>query len=276
LSRTSGYLPGYDQDHRCQNGKPLRIEVLGPAVIEADGAYGLPWFQDPGKTKNGHSVVLKLVYGNVRVLLGGDLNVPAEDHLLEIHAGPLPEDGNVVEEELLVERARAVFEVDVAKACHHGSGDFSTRFLRAINTAATVISSGDDEPHCHPRPNTLGAVGRHSRDDRPLIFSTELSRSTTEYTKPAVATQEEIRFLIAKLQEAEEADKTSLQRKLDRLLDQAERNVAVYGLIVVRTDGQRVVIAQKLERRRDGTSEEFDLQWLVPDVNGVLTPEADN
>lgn len=142
-----------------------------------------------------------------------------------------------------------------------------------MNPAATVISSGDDEPHCHPRPNTLGAVGRHSRGDRPLIFSTELSRSTAEYTKPAIATQEEIRLLVAKLQEAEEADKAALQRKLDRLLDQAERNVAVYGLIVVRTDGQRVVIAQKLERRRDGTSEEFDLQWLVPDANGVLSTE---
>jgi beta-lactamase superfamily II metal-dependent hydrolase len=272
LSLASGYLPGYDQNHRCQNGNRLSIEVLGPAVVEADGMRGLPWFQNPGKTKNGHSVVLKIVYGNVRVLLGGDLNVPAEEHLLDVHAGPLPYDGDLAAEEAMIERARAAFEVDLAKSCHHGSGDFSTWFLRAVNPVATVISSGDNEPHCHPRPNTLGAVGRHSRGDRPLIFSTELSRSTKEYTKPAITTQEEIRLLIAQLQEAEEADKAALQRKLDRLLDQAERNVAVYGLIVVRTDGERVVVAQKLERRRDSTGEEFDLQWLVPDANGVLSP----
>lgn len=170
----------------------------------------------------------------------------------------------------MIKQARTVFEVDVAKSCHHGSGDFTTRFLRALNPAATVISSGDDEPHCHPRPNTLGAVGRHSRGEQPLIFSTELSRSTAEYTKPSAATQEAIRLLIDKLHEAEEAEKPALQKKLDRLLDQAERNVAVYGLILLRTDGERVVIAQKLERRRDGTSEEFDLQWLVPGADGVL------
>jgi hypothetical protein len=33
-------------------------------------------FGDDGKTKNGHSVVLRLKYREIRILMGGDLNIP--------------------------------------------------------------------------------------------------------------------------------------------------------------------------------------------------------
>lgn len=265
------YLPGFEADHSVKNGTPFNIEVLGPIPVSDQVKRGLPWFTDNGKTKNGHSVVLRLNYGNVRVLLGGDLNVPAEEHLLQQRVGPAPADdaGDAAWDQYL-RAARDAFSADVAKSCHHGSGDFSTVFLRAINAAATVISSGDEESHCHPRPNTLGAVGRHGRGEIPMIFSTELSRSTREFTKPAGATQEEIRATIAALELADAASRPGLQKKLDGLLNKAERNVAVYGLITLRTDGERVLIAQKLERERSATKEAFDLQWLEPDEEGVL------
>ena len=273
VTSDDGHLPGFGASHKCKNGKRLRIEVLGPVPLSQGAKRGLPWFTDLGKTKNGHSVVLRLVYDDVSILLGGDLNVPAEEHLLTQHVGEIPDDPTQLDAYL--DEARGVFGVDVAKSCHHGSADFSTHFLRALNPLATVISSGDDEPHCHPRPNTLGAIGRHSRSEKPLIFSTELSRSTAEYTKPSASTQEEIRLLIAKLQEADDAERKQLSKKLDALLDKAERNVAVYGLIALRTDGNRIVIAQKLERPRDA-GEEFDLQWLIRDADGTLVPAEGN
>ncbi len=40
---------------------------------------------------------------------------------------------------------------------------------------------------------------------------------------------------------------------------------------MVRTDGDRVLLAQKLERPRSATGEEFDLQWLAPNDAGELT-----
>lgn len=51
------------------------------------------WFNDEGKTKNGHAVVLKLEYRGVKILLGGDLNTPAEEYLLRHYTGldPRPE-----------------------------------------------------------------------------------------------------------------------------------------------------------------------------------------
>ncbi len=271
LTSDAGKLGDFGTAHRTRDGKPLSAEVLAP-ITHVDGVRrGLPWFSNLGKTKNGHSVVLRLHYGSVKLLLGGDLNVPAEEHLLASRAGPAPAtDAALSLQAEYLARTRAAFGADVAKACHHGSADFTTDFLRAINAAATVISSGDDEPYCHPRPDTLGAIGRHGRGERPLIFSTELARSTREYTQPLKAVQDEIRAAIAELTRAAPGERSAIERRIDQLLDRKERNVAVYGVIMLRSDGERVLMAQKLERPRSATGEEFDLQWLAPDESGEL------
>lgn len=123
------------------------------------------------------------------MLLGGDLNEPAEDHLMEhytganlpalrkalksTNAGQRQNSENAIRAAVL--QARTVFQTDIAKSCHHGSSDFTSEFMDALNPIATVISSGDEEPHCHPRPDTLGTIGKYSRGVRSLIFSTELA-----------------------------------------------------------------------------------------------------
>ena len=48
---------------------------------------------------------------------------------------------------------------------------------------ATVISSGDNESFSHPRADAIGCAGRYSRGVKPLIFSTELARSTNVTTQ---------------------------------------------------------------------------------------------
>ena len=248
-----GYLPAYGPD------KPLSIEVLGP-VEEPDGAGAarLRWFRreptggsyDKGKTKNGHSILLRLAYRDVSLLFGGDLNRSAETFLLQHYAGldGLPTPGR--DEQLLVDRTRPFFEADITKSCHHGSADFTDLFLRAVNAAATVVSSGDEESHAHPRSDTLGAIGRRGRGWRPLIFSTELMRSTREREPQSTAIE------IGKLRERRDRTSTPEERaeidaEHDTLVDELlKRNVTVYGAINLRTDGRRVVLAYMLERFR--------------------------
>lgn len=230
------FLPGYDDPNA-----DLRIRVLAP--VPETGTAGnrvMRWFGDNGKTKNGHSVVLKIEYKNVRILLGGDLNIPAENHILRHYTGIDPETANAAELKNLIKEARKTFEVDAAKACHHGSADFTNVFLQALNSAATVISSGDEEPHAHPRPDAVGALGKFGRGDRPLIFSTELARSTRDLIVKANPTAKEL-----------------------------GRTVAVYGMIDLRTDGEKIVIAQKLEQA--APRGEWDFYELTPDAKGVLS-----
>lgn len=215
----------------------LKIEVLGPVAEKVNGKDALPYFGSIGETKNGHSVILKLTMGKLRLLLGGDLNTKSEYYLLQHYSGidvksivAKMEDKKLTDEkrkELEAQlneaicKARKYLEVDIAKSCHHGSADFSTEFLRAVNPIATIISSGDDEPYAHPRPDTLGTIGKHSRGKRSLIFSTELARSGKEFVE------------VAKLKDSD--------KKLERV-------VTVYGMINVRADGEKAIIAQKLEK----------------------------
>lgn len=164
IAKKEGRLDGVQRlssaDGRIDGFGRLRVDVLGP-VMETSRDFRYKWFADPSHTVNGHSVVIKLTWGKRTFLLGGDLNDLSEAHLLAHH----PESS---------------FAVDVLKACHHGSSEFSSKFLDAAGALISVVSSGDDESYGHPQPDLIGALGRHARAgvDRPLVFSTELARST--------------------------------------------------------------------------------------------------
>lgn len=156
----------------------VEVEVLGPIVEPVAGKPALKFLSSPPRsvqqaardeerksysashTINGHSVILRLRYGNVRFLFAGDLNEEAED--------------------LLVKQARngeQSIEAEVLKVPHHGSADFSGDFLREVSPLVSVVSSGDEseqKEYIHPRATLVGALGRHSRIDRPLVFVTEM------------------------------------------------------------------------------------------------------
>lgn len=266
----------------------IALEVLGP-LTERITYHGtrrdvLRRLGSEGVTKNGHSVILKLQYGKLKVMLGGDLNTQSQDFLLQNYTSVRSKASTLEKKlaklnakgstltaseqttkarteaalELIVSEARAVFECDVAKACHHGSPHFSDTFLQAVNATATVISSGDEESHSHPRPDALGAFGKHGRGDRPLIFSTELARSTREFT-PVIKFLDEIRQFEADLASA--TDPAEQKKIRDRMESRRDRNVAVYGMITLRALGDQVVLAQKLEVPRK-ESEKWDIYEL--------------
>lgn len=266
LDHSARHLPGYAPGE----ADGLVIEVLGPVLSPDEaGAPRLKWFGDPGKTKNGHSVALRLVYRDISVLLGGDLNIPAEEHLLAVHTG-LPATPRTEEERnTLVNRARAVFRSDVAKACHHGSADFTDVYLQAVDPLVTVISSGDAEPHSHPRADAIGGIGRWGRGHRPLVFSTELARSAPETIKRPGAIRTQYRALLEELgKHTDAAAKQKVQKKIDDLLETLDRSVAVYGAINLRSDGRRIVMAQKVEEGTDKKT--WDVYRLERNTAGEL------
>ena len=253
---SANYVEGFDATG------PMRLRVLGP--IAEPGANGRPklrWFKDQpgrgsfdaGKTKNGHSVLVRLEYRELSILLGGDLNASAETFLLSRYTGLAWPPQNTAAEQIMIEAARAHFGADITKSCHHGSADFTDAFLQAVHSAATVISSGDEESHAHPRSDTLGAVGLHGRGWRPLIFSTELARSSREDEgDKGVA----LGRLLERIDRTTDATiRAQLIESRNQLVEAlAERNVTTYGAINLRSDGRRAVFAYKLERPRIGGS----------------------
>lgn len=271
-----GYLPGYEKS------KDVSMEILGPVPeLDATGKKCLKYF-DSGKkidkTKNGHSVSLMLRTGKLRILLGGDLNVQAENHLLkhytkkdpiEIHkkleSETDPHKLKKLNAELdqLVKDGKRIYGSDIAKACHHGSHHFTKEFLQCVNPIATIISSGDNESHAHPRPDALGTFGKYGRGQRPLIFSTELARSTREQFIEPVKFREAIRKIASEISKENNSKKRErLNKRFDKMLHKIERSVAVYGTIIVRTDGRQVIICQKLEKPRSA-GQKWDIHELI-------------
>ena len=140
-------------------GNNFTIDVLAPFTEKVNNKNAFVYWTDDGVTINGHSLVLKITFGTRTFLFGGDLNTKSETYLMQKYGVLNP------------------FETDVAKSCHHGSSDFTEKFMQLINPYATVISSGDNESFSHPRADAIGCAGRYSRGPRPLVYSTELARS---------------------------------------------------------------------------------------------------
>jgi beta-lactamase superfamily II metal-dependent hydrolase len=242
------WLPGF-----APSDGEASIEVVGPVVETlANGKKALRWFGDKigagspstGKTKNGHSVLLRLTIGELRILFGGDLNKPAEDFLLR-HYGEIEEDQPL---KAAVATARERLSADILKSCHHGSADVTDEFLRAVDPFAFVVSSGDAEMHAHPRPDLLGRLGKNGRGSAPLIFCTEILRSTREKGKADDFLR--LRKLDALIDSADTSDADRKKYRKDRKELQAHierRNVGVYGAITMRTDGAHLHVSHRLE-----------------------------
>jgi beta-lactamase superfamily II metal-dependent hydrolase len=233
------------------DGGSTVIEVLGPVPEGTAAQPKLRWFgdkigstsRDAGKTKNGHSVILKLTVGKLDVLFGGDLNRPSEDYLLRHYSGiaanqPLS---------AAVAVAAARLGADVMKCCHHGAADVTDEFIRAVNPFAYVVSSGDEEHYAHPRPDLLGRLGKLGRGSAPLILCTEILRSTRE--KGRQEDFNKLRALDAKVDSLPAGpDKKMAQDERKALQEHIRRrNVGVYGAITVRSDGAHMEISFRLE-----------------------------
>jgi competence protein ComEC len=110
---------------------------------------------------NEASLVLRVDYGDVRVLLTGDA-----------------ESG---EEAWMVDRYRRdELEADVLKLGHHGSATSSTaRFLDRVRPRVALVSVGADNDYGHPAPSVLqdlDARGVHllrTDDDGTIVLRTD-------------------------------------------------------------------------------------------------------
>jgi beta-lactamase superfamily II metal-dependent hydrolase len=221
----------------------LEIEVLGPDVIvREDGTAVLPLLaQTEGvnavsaaRTINGHSVVLRLIYGNVSVLLTGDLHAEMQDQL--------------------VERGLAL-RSDVLKVPHHGSDDVSRRFIDKVAPLVAVISAGDEDArrdYLHPRANLLAMLGQVRRGAEPVVFVTNLSAFD--------------RWAGEAFYAIKEGD--GWKPDVERGTFYARERTA-YGIIHIRTDGERLLVA-----RRGARKDRYEAYTYVVAADGTATSVA--
>jgi beta-lactamase superfamily II metal-dependent hydrolase len=199
----------------------IKVDVLGPITEEVKGKPALPMLRNPdggslsiSHTINGHSVVLRLTYGHVRMLFGADLNEESEQRMLA--------------------RTRAdgiSLTSEVLKVPHHGSADFSPAVLDAIRPVVSVVSSGDEsgqKEYIHPRAGLVGALGKYSRGtvERPLVYVTEMVAFFQRLGRASVHGFSKTGEELPKGQRVANAYSKSS-----------------FGIVHIRTDGERVLVA---------------------------------
>lgn len=113
-------------------GPEVQVQVLWPPDPLLDGRAA---------STNNNSVVLRIRYNVVAVLLPGDIEREAEERLVST-AGDLSS--------------------QIMKAPHHGSRTSSSEtLLRAVRPEVVVISAGRNNRFGHPHPETLGRLEAH-------------------------------------------------------------------------------------------------------------------
>ena len=194
----------------------IKLEVVSPInEVDSNGDRIFRWFGDHGPTINGHSVALRLTYEKVKILLSGDLNKKGSKYMMK----------STVLQKLM--------DAHILKSPHHGSGDFYDKWLDYVNPQVSVISSGDNTDHGHPRANFIASIGKRSRS-KSLVFSTEIAGSFTKLTK-------------------EEKKKIKISRKDMLHLNDKQYNELrilfkrrLHGMINVRTDGKKIFSARRV------------------------------
>ncbi len=279
LSRASEFLPGFE----AGGDSSVTIRVLAPIATDVNGIAGLRDLGDEGVNKNGHSVALRLDYGDRRILLTGDLNDRSQRDIMNDYGE---------------EAFQREWRVDVAKGCHHGSHHVDYRFLKGVGALSTVISSGDANTYDHPRAWVLGAVAlagrviddpRRARLKAPLVYSTEVARSV------ALKTVDQLREYHTTQEYGMETDdpksvvsgevtkskwRAVLDRDSDRARDYPPLDAArvlrdlVYGLVNVRTDGQRLLFAVRNEGNHSWAYETIEAEEIATAYE-VRTNEGD-
>ena len=116
-----------------------RVTVLGPVKLGYEDVNDL-------------SLVLMVEYGQTRFLFTGDMEMIAEDDMLDHWADD------------------SLFQADVLKVGHHGSySSTGYRFLRAVMPTYAVISVGGNNEYGHPHDDPMSRL----RDAEVSIYRTD-------------------------------------------------------------------------------------------------------
>ncbi|MFL6055764.1 MAG: ComEC/Rec2 family competence protein [Actinoallomurus sp.] len=111
---------------------PLTLRVFGPLSTLPVST------RDPGTEVNNASVVMFAQWPGLTVLLGGDVEIEAQQTLL----------------------AAGVPHADILKVPHHGSSHQDPAFLAAVHARIAVTSVGAGNDYGHPAPSTMALLTR--------------------------------------------------------------------------------------------------------------------
>ena len=229
---------------------PFFNEPESSSIIHLEQGKSTKKSPSASHTINGHSIALRLTFGNIRFNLTGDLN---KESLQRMKESLTPAD----------------LEAEIVKAPHHGSSDFDLETLKSMKPLVALVSSGDesgDKEYIHPRAPLMAALGRIMREDMGIVFVTELAAffSTRDYCHQ--------RSVLAKYF-GDRPNDTFTGKDLKKMF--SDQGFATgpfsfygfertnFGLVHLRTDGQRVLIFTHSGRENVNEAYRFEVKKLA-------------
>ena len=123
------------QKRGIETVKLSRGDILTFDDVKIEVLYPLPDENADAASDNNHSLVLRIIYGERKFLLTGDIERETESELLN---------------------APEFLHTDVVKIAHHGSRTSSTQnFIGASKAELAVISVGKESPYGHPHEDVV-------------------------------------------------------------------------------------------------------------------------
>ncbi|MCA0296359.1 MAG: ComEC/Rec2 family competence protein [Actinobacteria bacterium] len=124
---------------------PVQLAVLAVKSYVAGGAVG-----EDSADQNDSSVVMRVTSGNLRVLLGGDVEEAGQSNAV----ATAPD-----------------LSAQVLLVPHHGSAHQSPAFLGAVGESVALVSVGKDNDYGHPAARTVATVA----DTGARVFRTDVN-----------------------------------------------------------------------------------------------------
>ena len=113
-------------------------------------------------------------------------------------------------------------------------------FFNSVKPMITVVSSGETPDHGHPRANFLSSIGRASRTDESLLFSTALAALFVDDGDPAaVAAADSPETDISDFDFSQSAANVEARQRFKKVLP---------GIINVRTDGEKIYAFRRVKQ----------------------------
>lgn len=213
----------------------IEVEVLGPITEEVAGRTGLAFLSKP---PDDAELLLGTAPGETSKSWSASHTVNGHSISFRMRYGNVRFllTGDLNQESMQRLRGAlpdASLRAEILKTPHHGSADFDLGFLLEVGPVVSIISSGDEsvvKEHIHPRATLMAALGKASRTMPGIIFCTELAaffkmRGYVEHPK----------------------DK-------DRFFAFERAN---FGIIHVRTDGERVLAFTHSGKKRSNEAYRF-------------------
>ncbi len=131
-------------DGTAEGKSPPKIEILSPVTDYDD--------------LNNYSVTARLIYGSSAFLFTGDIEIKAENDILE---------------------SGADLSADVLKVAHHGSSSSTgEKFFDAVSPKICVIQCGSGNSYGHPHAETMELLNER----KVKIYRTDLNGTVTVYS----------------------------------------------------------------------------------------------